>query len=494
MEKSKRTLKRRLLPFLFLYSLCLCFVSFGPGQELVSNVDGKIQVVILHYARFMDVFWFDQTVLYHELLEKMDKDVGFVILLGTDERAGGVKEVLKRYAGEKLPDGTSRVKFLGVDVKSSQFYPWSRDPYFILAEKSGRILFLDAGFNEKPFPVTRFQEVFADAVTLAGTVHRGGGNIRTTEEAIFVGMDTILGSGTKRRYALFGQGSYDNLYETAMTLRPKDLPAYREKFDAHAEFLHQVLAPRKKLVIPEKEIFFEKLSKGKFEFKKKTPHHTGAQAAYHTDVYLGLGHKEVDGKRVLFVADSRAGAQIAKGLSPEKRRAVERDLPQIIVEEGLTAVGVPVTAEQAGARFEWERRKLIDRGIEEGLKLAETLDKAAAYLEKQGFRIVRIPCLPNGLLDDADEKNDALVGIAFNYSNVLTEVYGDVKKVYLPQFGFREMDEAAASAYRSAGFQPVFIKGLLTNALSQIQAGLDCLTSEIRFPVRWTERYYKENL
>jgi hypothetical protein len=57
----------------------------------------------------------------------------------------------------------------------------------------------------------------------------------------------------------------------------------------------------------------------------------------------------------------------------------------------------------------------------------------------------------------------------------------------MPVFGFTELDEAAAAAYTSAGFQVVPIKGLLTNALTRedANAGLDCLTSEIRFPVRW---------
>ncbi len=467
-------------------SLTVLVSALAPAQELVSNVDGKIQVVILHYATVGEGFWFDQTVLFRDLLAKMDKDVGFVILLGPDDSAARAREVLRPFAAEKLPDGTARVKYLVVDVKSSLFYPWARDPYFILKDGGDRPVFLDAGFNEKPFPVTKFQEVFADALTLAGTIHRGGGNVRTTEEAIFLGMDTILGIATKRRYALFGQESYDHLYEMAAILKPKDVPAYREKLDAHAEFLHRVLAPGKRLVIPEKDLFFEKLGKGEFEFKTKTVRNTGAQAAYHTDVYLGLGDKDAAGRRVLFVADSRAGAQIAEGLASDKRREVERGLPRVLVAEGLTAAGIPVTEEQIAARFEWDKRKLLDLGIGEAKKQAEKFDKAAAYLEGLGFKVVRIPCLPNGL-NDEDEKNDGVVGVSFNYSNVLTEVYGDVRKVYLPRFGFAAMDKAAAAAYRSAGFEPVFIDGLLTNALSVLEAGLDCLTSEIRFPVRWAE-------
>ena len=74
-----------------------------------------------------------------------------------------------------------------------------------------------------------------------------------------------------------------------------------------------------------------------------------------------------------------------------------------------------------------------------------------------------------------------------NYSNVLTEVYEGVKKVYMPTFGFEQLDKAAARAYEKAGFQVVYIKGLLNNGLTSWfdGAGLDCLTSDIRIPVQW---------
>jgi hypothetical protein len=72
-------------------------------------------------------------------------------------------------------------------------------------------------------------------------------------------------------------------------------------------------------------------------------------------------------------------------------------------------------------------------------------------------------------------------------------VEGAIKNIYLPAFGFKELDEAAAKAYRDAGFRVAPIKGLLTNALTPTDAGagLDCMTSEIRFPVRWARKYYE---
>jgi hypothetical protein len=466
------------------FAAALLTAAAAPAQELVSNVDGKIRAVILHLSTFGEGFWFDQTVLFRDLFAKLDPDVGFIVLLGRDENAARARAVLEPYAAATLPDGTARVKFLAVDVKSSRFYPWARDPYFVQADPAGRLVFLDAGYNEKPFPITTFGAIFADAVTQAGTVNRGGGNIRTCQEAVFIGMDTVLGAGARRRFVGFGQESYDHLFEVARSVKPKDVPSFRETFDAHAAYLHRVLAAGKRLVIPEKDDFFEKLAKGEFEFKKKSPRQTGAQAEYHTDVYLGLGDKGADGRRVVFIADSRAGAAIAEGLSEAERRAAERGLPGVLAREGLSASGVPLTEAQIAARLGWESRKLIDLNIAAARKQAERFDRAAASLEGQGFKVVRIPCLPNGL-DDEDERNDDVVGVSFNYSNVLTEVYDGVRRVYLPRFGFEAMDEAAAAAYRSAGLEPVFIDGLLTNALSVLEAGLDCLTSEIRFPVRW---------
>jgi hypothetical protein len=56
------------------------------------------------------------------------------------------------------------------------------------------------------------------------------------------------------------------------------------------------------------------------------------------------------------------------------------------------------------------------------------------------------------------------------------------------------LDKAAVKAYGKEGFTPVPIKGLLTNALTTeaAGAGLDCMTSEIRTPVRWAKKYYKK--
>ena len=468
-------------------ALVLASVPAISAPNLVSNVDGKIRVIILHYGNGEDLgFWFDQTALYRDLLAKMDKDVGFIILLGKDAQARKARESLKTLAEERLPDGTNRVKFLEVDVKTSMFYPWARDAYVLLSSPPDKLVFLDCGFNEKPFPVLTWDKVIEGASSWAGMVHRGGGNIRTTDDEVFIGMDTLLGIKTQTRWIEYQSRSYDTLYDMAKDIKTEDVPGFKAKFEAHARLVRQILAPDKKMVVPEQDLFFEQLKKGKFLFTKKQVRHTGAQAAYHTDVYLGVGNKDKDGKRTLFVADSGLAAKVVAKMSAEARRTVERGLPRVLAEEGFQAAWIPVSEAQIAERMAWDKHKLLDLCLAKAKKLADRFDAASDYLAKLGYRIVRIPFLPNGLTDK-EEANDATMGIGFNYSNVLVEVYGDTKKVYMPEFGFKELDQAAAAAYGAAGFRVLPIKGLLTNALSQedANAGLDCLTSEIRFPVRW---------
>lgn len=470
---------------LFIFTILPVYI-FGSGENLVSNVDGKIHVIILHNGNGSNGgFWFDQTVVFRELLEKMDKDVGFVILLGDDNNGDYVKEALKSYDTQKLPDGTARVKYLVTYAKTSEFYPWARDPYVILAGKDNRLIFLDNGYGSVPFPIVKFNEIFANSEIRASTIHRGGGNIRSTNNEFFIGMDTLLGIRIFPRYG-HNSSPTETLYSIARDLRDKDLPLFRESFQPYADFIHNVLAPDKKMIIPGLETFFNKLKTKEFVFDRKVVRNTEAQAAYHTDVYLGMGPIDENGKRILFAADTRSAVEIVTKISAEERRKIERKIPELLASEGFNAAGIPVTAQQIALRFQWEKSKLLDLCLEQAKKRVDKMDAAAQELEQVGYHVVRIPYLPNGLTNEGN-RNDDMQGISYNYSNVLVEVYGDVKKVYCPELGFKQMDEAAAAAYASAGLKVIFIKGLLTNALTpeEAGAGLDCLTSEIRFPVQW---------
>ena len=110
-------------------------------------------------------------------------------------------------------------------------------------------------------------------------------------------------------------------------------------------------------------------------------------------------------------------------------------------------------------------------------------------MEELGYRVIRIPYLPNGLI--SDDFPDDILGMSFNYSNVLVEVYDSRKRVYIPEYDFPQLDFAAAQAYKDAGYEVIPIRGHVTHGLSVTQdgAGLNCLTSEIRHPVRWVDKY-----
>ncbi len=462
--------------------------AYSQNTNLVSNVDGKIRVIILHYGNgaYFDGFWFDMSVLVRDLLKKMDPDVAFVILHGKDGNAKKFKQALQPFNRQKLCDGTKRIKYHGVNVKTSDFYPWARDAYFIQKEPKGGLAFLDTGFNFKPFPITDFNKIFKHAVVRAGIFHRGGGNVRTTGEEIFIGIDTILGKDMTPQWSSYGH-IQETLYSVAEQYLAGDTGDLKKIFNAYASFLHHNLAPDRRLIVPGKALFFDNLEMDNFHFTKKTVHDTGAQAAYHTDVYMSLGHVNSDGKRILFIADSGLGAQVLSRISSVRRREIEERLPTLLEQEGFTAVGILVSSQQIARRFQWRKHKLLDLAMEKAKESEHILNDAAADLKNQGFHIIRIPYLPNGLNND-DDKNDQVMGISFNYSNVLTEVYNNVKRVYIPRYGFKELDEAAFAAYESAGYEVEFIGGLLTNALTSRRdgKGLDCLTSEIRFPVQWS--------
>ena len=481
--------------FIFAIGLFLFTIFLSPphpvcADHLVSNVDGKIRVIILHYGNggYYRGMWCDETILFRELLEKMDKDVAFVILVGKDYKGEICKQKLESYASQKLPDGTPRVKYLQVDVKTSRFYPWARDGYFILTNEDNDLIIQDSGFNESPFPITNFNDVFENVTVRTGYIHRGWGNVLCTDKEFFVGMDTIWGEHVTPRWGYYSP-TEQTLISIANEIKKEGIDVYKQRVDANSRLMHYLLAPNKRMIIPGKEIFFSMLEKQEYKFTVNSLYLTGAQAAFHTDVYLGLGHIDKDGTRVLFVADSNMGAGIVEKMSPEQRRAVENHLPEVLASEGFTAAEIPVTREQITTRFQWSKHKLLDLALAPSRKVGKILDRFAFQLIRLGFRVVRIPCLVNGL-GDQDDKNDGFIGLSFNYSDVLVEVYGTVKKVYLPGFGFKQLDEAAVKVYQKAGFQTVFIKGLLTNALTSMYsgAGLECMTSEIRFPVRWAKQ------
>jgi N-dimethylarginine dimethylaminohydrolase len=74
-------------------------------------------------------------------------------------------------------------------------------------------------------------------------------------------------------------------------------------------------------------------------------------------------------------------------------------------------------------------------------KLLESYAHAKRQLEEKGFKVERVPILH-------DEK-----GYTITYNNVLMEVRNGKRVVYMPAYGVKELDSAAAKKYESLGFE-----------------------------------------
>jgi N-dimethylarginine dimethylaminohydrolase len=176
------------------------------------------------------------------------------------------------------------------------------------------------------------------------------------------------------------------------------------------------------------------------------------------------------GEGRLALADSAAGARIGE-------RALAEDPGSVAAFERLCEerfFGDPRIRElplRDGSKSEPPRLAgQTQTMIELSRALAPVLDGVAASLEEAGYRVARIPFLFGGPESRAAEPNET--GDRFRagypmltYNNVLIEDDTDGKIVYLPSYGWDALDAAAARAWRSIGFAPRPIEGLVTSAM-----------------------------
>jgi len=111
--------------------------------------------------------------------------------------------------------------------------------------------------------------------------------------------------------------------------------------------------------------------------------------------------------------------------------------------------------------------------VDYATELAPIFDRLAAELDDRGFEPVRIPALlapPEASEDDPNEPAPGYPLLGFD--NVLLEDDRGERIVYLPRYGLEALDEAAAAAWRGAGYRVVPIDDLLTSA--SYGGGLRC--------------------
>jgi hypothetical protein len=107
--------------------------------------------------------------------------------------------------------------------------------------------------------------------------------------------------------------------------------------------------------------------------------------------------------------------------------------------------------------------------------VAPHLDRIAEELAGFGYQVSRMPFLflprpPPGASGsessggEPTEETDAVYP-CLTYNNVLLETAPDTRLVYLPQYGWPSMDQAAREAWQESGFDIVPVEGLAVSAI-----------------------------
>ncbi len=188
------------------------------------------------------------------------------------------------------------------------------------------------------------------------------------------------------------------------------------------------------------------------------------QPVAHIDMMLTpLG----DGR--IAVADAAAGIAIAEAAldkDPESVAAFERHCKEQFF-------GHPQIHQVAGADGEAITPPPLEGRTRELLainrRVAPLLDAIAASLADAGYEVLRIPFYFGGPEGRPGRFADAGASVAafpmLTYNNALLETRDGVRRVYLPRYGWRAMDEAAQQAWKSAGFAVTPVAGLTTSAM-----------------------------
>lgn len=167
------------------------------------------------------------------------------------------------------------------------------------------------------------------------------------------------------------------------------------------------------------------------------------------------------------VADAAAGAAIAERAlkeNPASVAAFERWCEEHFF-------GDPAIRELTGKDGPMTAPKLTGRTgemIAKSREVAPFLDGVATALERQGYRIERVPLLFGGpeadpKADDAERMRAAYPMLTYN--NVIVETGAAGRRVYLPRYGWPAMDDAARDAWTALGFTVQQIDGLTISAM-----------------------------
>ncbi len=312
----------------------------------------------------------------------------------------------------------SRVTFVEMPP-DSDISIWPQDPFVVVQGKSTTKLITPCSFNREDDE--RMPKQLASILNLEvvhSEMHFEGGNIVCSENSVFIGHDTIA-------------------YNAVL-------------LDASP----QVIVKR-----------FSKLFGRPVTVVGKT-----SQSVGHIDlVVTPLGAHRVA------VADSRAGARLAAAAIDDNPGHVQEfehsceemffgreDVSELQDRDGNLLIRPKVSGQ-------------TNKVIAASLRIAPELDAIAQQLSHAGYAVVRVPAL---IPDQSGAGNTPLDKAArypfLSYSNVLVEKRESQSVVYLPQYGFKKLDNAAVQAWKSLGYKVKPVPGFSTS--SMYGGGLRCCT------------------
>lgn len=176
------------------------------------------------------------------------------------------------------------------------------------------------------------------------------------------------------------------------------------------------------------------------------------------------------GERRLMLADPAWGATLAQ-------RALERQPDTVVEFERRSEQGFfghsSIDGVSVGAGEIVRAPEIVGTtrlAIGASRALAAQLDTLAVELENLGFSVYRVPYLAREpRLPQALAPGESIPGQPgypqLTYNNVLLESVDGISRVYLPEYGFATLDEAAREAWRARGYEVVPIPGFTTSAM-----------------------------
>lgn len=177
------------------------------------------------------------------------------------------------------------------------------------------------------------------------------------------------------------------------------------------------------------------------------------------------------GENKIILADPNWGAKLAAeqlSKSPEKVKAFELNCERMF----FANPKIQQLQDLKGNIIEPPAMVgLTRRAIEDSRKIAPQLDKLAEKLSNRGYEIIRMPFLfmlseyVDSNSTDVDPNQYKAGYPQITYNNVLLEVIENRQVVYLPQYGWPALDNAARKAWENVGYEIIAIGNFSTSAM-----------------------------